>query len=163
MKVKNKTPHEVKIVDEYGDVIKIFPRSTNLIRLESETKRVGELNSIPLSKTEMKGGDMPPEEHGVYYIVSRAVQEAYPERRDLLIPNETVRDDNGKIVGCKSLAVFSSLKFVPQRIKKLICGKCGFEMKNPSQSELEKDWDHYLDYVEESIGTCKKCAKKEVS
>src|SRR6056297_3415854 len=104
-KIINKTPHNVKIMSKRGNVIKTFPRSQSPIRLKSETKRVGEIGEIPLSRTTMEGGDLPPEKEGRYYIVSRAVQSAYPDRTDLLIPNETVRDDEGRIVGCQSLAV----------------------------------------------------------
>lgn len=103
--IKNKTPHNVKIMSKRGNVIKTFPRSQSPIRLESETKRVGVMEEIPLSRTTMEGGNLPPEKEGQYYIVSRAVQSAYPDRTDLLIPNETVRDDKGRIVGCQSLAV----------------------------------------------------------
>lgn len=111
-KLNNLTPHEVKIVNEKGNVIKTFPRSQSPVRLESETKRVGTLNEIPLSKTEMGAGNLPPKKEGQYYIVSRTVQSAYPDRADLLIPNETVRDEKGRIVGCKSLAVSPSFSEV---------------------------------------------------
>lgn len=179
MEIKNMTPHEVKIVNEEGNVIKTFPRSANPIRLESETKKVGDLfinespkkngmekvilsrngwsirggeappvfdlmcsacgrdggngfggyshccgaeeveprNSegdftrIPLTITKMGAGNLPPKKEGQYYIVSRTVQEAYPERDDFVIPNETVRDKEGKIVGCRSLAISPSFSF----------------------------------------------------
>lgn len=107
--IRNKTPHDVNIVDENGKVVKTFPRSKNSIRLDSETKRVGEIEVddtfIPLSKTVMGDANLPEKRDDVLYIVSRIVQESFPERYDFIIPNEIVRDDEGKIVGCKSLAV----------------------------------------------------------
>lgn len=39
----------------------------------------------------------------VYYIVSQIVKSALPERHDLLVPAEVVRDEMGNILGCKSL------------------------------------------------------------
>lgn len=38
------------------------------------------------------------------YIVSRAAAEAAPERDDLLIPDLSVRDAQGRIVGCRAFA-----------------------------------------------------------
>ena len=49
--------------------------------------------------------NLPDYEEGVYYIVSALVANAYPERKDLLMVNETIRDDDGRIIGCKSFAV----------------------------------------------------------
>jgi len=46
---------------------------------------------------------LPPVKQGVYYIVSRMVAEAAWDRHDLLVPNDTVRDANGRIIGCRSL------------------------------------------------------------
>ena len=40
---------------------------------------------------------------GVFYIVSQLVKNALPDRTDLLVPAEVVRDGNGNIIGCKSL------------------------------------------------------------
>lgn len=37
-------------------------------------------------------------------IVSRLVAEACPERDDLVVPDDTVRDDAGRIIGCRALA-----------------------------------------------------------
>jgi hypothetical protein len=42
---------------------------------------------------------------GTYYIVSRIACEAMPERSDLLMVDGTVRDENGRIIGCTGFAV----------------------------------------------------------
>jgi hypothetical protein len=39
----------------------------------------------------------------VYYIVSAMVRAALPDRKDLLVPSQQVRDDAGRVVGCKTL------------------------------------------------------------
>ena len=44
-------------------------------------------------------------ESGTYYIVSRIACEAMPERSDLLMVDGTVRDENGRIIGCTGFAV----------------------------------------------------------
>ncbi len=107
----NKTPHDVTIVGEDGKTIITFPKSDNPFRLEEETISLGKIGDIPITETIMKTeGDLPKKKIGVFYIVSRAVQEAYPDRIDLFIPNESVRDKDGKIIGCRSLAFNNSLR-----------------------------------------------------
>lgn len=39
----------------------------------------------------------------IYYIVSQLVKSALPDREDLLVPAEVVRDEQGHIIGCRSL------------------------------------------------------------
>jgi hypothetical protein len=39
-----------------------------------------------------------------YYIVSFMVKSASPGRKDLLVPNELVRNEKGIIIGCKSFS-----------------------------------------------------------
>ena len=40
---------------------------------------------------------------GTFYIVSQLVKSALPQRNDLLVPAEVVRDSEGNIIGCFSL------------------------------------------------------------
>jgi hypothetical protein len=47
---------------------------------------------------------------GVYYIVSRIVAEALPERTDLLFPDGIIRDADGTPIGCTGLASLSEVK-----------------------------------------------------
>lgn len=49
---------------------------------------------------------LPEPEDGVVYVASRIVATAASEqgRTDVLCPDETVRDPEGRIVGCRSLA-----------------------------------------------------------
>ena len=54
------------------------------------------------SFNEVKG--LPEPQEDTYYIVSALVAGAAKNRVDLLIPNDTVRDEQGRIVGCRSLA-----------------------------------------------------------
>jgi hypothetical protein len=107
MKIKNMTPHGVNIIDKEGGVLMTFP-SMGQIRLSQETERVGSLSvegaEIPLSRTSFGGVDIPEEDGETIYIVSSLVCQARPDRGDLLIVNETVRDDNGCIIGCRSLS-----------------------------------------------------------
>lgn len=46
---------------------------------------------------------LPETQEGTIYVVSSLVAQRVPNRTDVFIPNESVRDDQGRIIGCKSL------------------------------------------------------------
>jgi hypothetical protein len=109
MKIINLTPHAVNIINADNTVI-TFPSEGNA-RCNQTTKKIGEINGIPLTETSFgEVIDLPEPNpvfgvHFTYYIVSRLVMQACPLRADLLVPNDIVRDSEGKIIGCKSFAV----------------------------------------------------------
>jgi len=105
--VINKTPHAVNIVGPNGQVVRTYEKGDSQIRLAVITIRGINLpDGTPTSKTEFGDPEgLPDFEAGTFYIVSQMVQTALPERKDLLVPAEIVRDDGGNIVGCKSLGV----------------------------------------------------------
>ena len=107
-KIKNYTPHDINIVGEDGKVIITFP-SEGQVRLSQTTEQVGSVEcdgvKIPITKTvfgEAEG--LPPREEGTIYIVSSLTAQAYPERDDFFIVDQCVRDEKGKIIGCRSLS-----------------------------------------------------------
>ncbi len=108
-KIKNLTPHEINLVGEDGKVIATFP-SEGLIRLSQKSEVVDYLTlengeRIPLSKTSFGQAEgLPEEREDTIYIVSSLVCQAYPDRQDFYIPDQTVRDKEGRIVGCRSLS-----------------------------------------------------------
>lgn len=100
----NLTPHAVNIVTAEGDPIITVEPSGILARVSSSTVVVGDLDGIPITATkygEVEG--LPAPEPGKVYIVSSLVAQRCKGRDDVFIPNESVRDDKGRIVGCKSL------------------------------------------------------------
>lgn len=105
-KIKNCTPHEINILDEGG-----FPLFTLMpeelpARLKVTTERVGTAYGIPLSRNTFGEPDNLPEpEDGVLLIVSAMIKTAFPERADLAVPTEMVRDSKGVVLGCKSLGL----------------------------------------------------------
>jgi hypothetical protein len=61
---------------------------------------------LPIKK--IKFGEvtgLPARKSGVQYLVSRLVKQAVPDRDDCFVPHDVVRDENGVIVGCLSLAL----------------------------------------------------------
>lgn len=103
--IVNATPHAINVVNEKMEVVASF-EPTISVRVASTTQVVRSLNGIPLDTTlfgEVEG--LPQYQEGVYYIVSRLVKSALPERPDLLCPGQQVRDEKGQVVGCKSLSI----------------------------------------------------------
>ena len=101
--VMNLTPHTVNIVTESGEIID-YPASGVLARVSARTQVIGKLGNIPITRTvygEVEG--LPEPEEGTIYIVSSLVAQRVPERTDVFVPSESVRDDQGRIIGCRSL------------------------------------------------------------
>lgn len=48
--------------------------------------------------------NLPEPQEGVVYVVSALVAQAVPDREDVFIPDDTVRDEQGRIIGVRALA-----------------------------------------------------------
>jgi hypothetical protein len=98
----NLTPHPVNI-EGYGEI----PPSGKIARASEQRKKVGEINGIPVNVVTLGNVvDLPSPKPNTFYIVSRVVAEAEKNKRDdLLIPDESIRDASGKIIGAKSFAI----------------------------------------------------------
>lgn len=104
----NLTPHDINIVDNMsGRVVRTIPVSGIVARVYQQETAAGDVDGIPL--VILKAGtvqDLPKPRVGTYYIVSRAVQEACPDRHDLLVPTWMVRSaDRRTILGCAAFTV----------------------------------------------------------
>ena len=102
MKIINMTPHVIKFI--IGENIVEIPASGNLARVSVKTETIGEIDGIPITTSvfgEVEGLPAPSED--TIYIVSSLVASRCTERTDVFIPNESIRDSEGRIVGCKSL------------------------------------------------------------
>lgn len=97
----NCTPHDLSIVDGEG-VVRVIPRSGVVARVSSSEITVDVIDGINVTVTTFGDPvDVPDPAPGTYFIVSRMVASALPERRDLLIPGPLVRDANGVVVGAR--------------------------------------------------------------
>lgn len=104
MKIVNLTPHAINFVDQEGNAVLSVEPSGNLARVSSRITTVDSIDGIPVTETvfgEVEG--LPAEQDGVIYLVSAIVAARCPNRTDVFIPSESVRDDKGRIIGCKSL------------------------------------------------------------
>lgn len=98
----NLTPHTINVLTE-GRTLAIEP-SGQLARVSSRTETIGMLEGIPVTTTvygEVEG--LPEPREGVAYIVSALVAQRVTDREDVFVPSESVRDERGRIIGCRSL------------------------------------------------------------
>ena len=117
IEVINLTPHAITMVRETEtglETVKVYKPSGFQARCVSKTEVIGSVNSVPITKTVFgepcfigPDGNKTPlpgvDEHTVY-IVSALMARAC-NRPDFVITNESVRDENGRIVGCKSFGI----------------------------------------------------------
>lgn len=107
--IKNLTPHTVTILREHAEPLVI--ESSGVARCVAHTVRVGTIQGTNIPITETRFGEvtgLPEPEENTILIVSRIVAEAVALTRiDCFIVNETVRDECGRIIGCKSLTTIN--------------------------------------------------------
>ena len=105
--VINMTPHPITICDDAGNILRKIMPCGRWIRLSRITVSAGfDVDGIPVTKTTFGYPiGLPPYEEGVYYVVSQLVKNTLTDRQDLLVPAETVRDERGRIIGCRSLGI----------------------------------------------------------
>ena len=107
----NMTPHDINMVDNGGTLLFTIPPSGETIRLSEEWGPLGEFTfdeedcvyTIPIECVQMKFDAiiLPPVIDNTWYIVSRAVCQAFPNRTDFLMVGKTIRDEKGRICGAK--------------------------------------------------------------
>lgn len=101
--VRNLTSHDVVVVDSNGNE-RIFP-SCGLARVEVKQELIWEIDGIPVKRNhygEVIG--LPPQNGNNFYIVSALVAQ-HTNRDDIIVPNDFIRDGNGRIIGCSSFGV----------------------------------------------------------
>lgn len=77
-----------------------------MVRVIETTEDAGEIDGIPITATTWtEAPDMPAFKEGTFYIVSQLVKSVLPQRTDLLVPKQIVRDSQGNIIGCKRLDI----------------------------------------------------------
>lgn len=98
MQLINMTPHAVDIIGG-----KTF-ESAGVIRVKETHEYIGKIDGIDCYTVKYEPeGNIPAYRDDVTYIVSLLVAQTFPERKDLLIPGDVVRDETGNIIGCRAL------------------------------------------------------------
>lgn len=100
----NLTMHEVVIYRESGGKI-ILPPDGCVARAEQSSAVAAHVHGVPV--VEMRFGavsGLPEPKAGVFYVVSAITAQAAPDRDDLLMVADPVRDDGGRIIGCRAFS-----------------------------------------------------------
>lgn len=106
----NKTPHPVTVFSDVEGTV-TYGAAESPARVSEERSLVGYNNDcIPfyIYKYGQVTGLPPEEDPDVAYIVSSQVMQAIPQRNDLLVPADMVRDDQGRIIGCNGFRISQS-------------------------------------------------------
>jgi hypothetical protein len=123
-KIVNATPHDINLMQD-GEVFLTIPPSMAPIRLHEEWSPIGTFDmeggmvvpfEFPTFSTLDENGEeieLPELEHGVFYVVSKFVAEAFWYRADFLIPGKIQKDENGRICGCECLSHVRGKDFCP--------------------------------------------------
>ena len=121
----NLTPHEVVLV--HNGTERAFPPSGKVARVvykSSEYHRlISGLSLLCKLLTPDYVEGLPEPQKGTYYIVSREVASKV-HRADLIFPEDFIRDDKGRIVGCRAFGQFNPSKrpimvLYPQKVEDL--------------------------------------------
>lgn len=110
MKIVNLTPHALNLMPAGpdGPVVTIPPSGQvarcAVTRVQVDTITVDGV-TVPINKTQFGAvSDLPDPQPSTVYVVSALVAQAVPDRQDVLIVDDAVRDDQGRIIGAKALA-----------------------------------------------------------
>ena len=102
-KIINLTPHPVVYVDV--DKSETFPPSGEAVRLTEIQDKTTVLDfNYKTYGVKYTPESLPDEIPGTFYIVSSMVKNA-TERRDFIVPINVIRDDSGRITGCKGFRI----------------------------------------------------------
>ena len=108
--VINLTPHTINLVAEDGTQL-LSLESQGVARVASTTEVVGflQVGGVAVPQTHTTFGEvegLPEQEPGVGYIVSNMIISALAQqgihRDDLFTPGLQVRDEQGRVIGCRS-------------------------------------------------------------
>ncbi len=114
MRIVNLCPHEIDLRPPGGGEVTIppapHPARAEVDRdvpqlVDCEVDGHGATASVPVVEARMgEVRDLPEAAPGTWLVVSYPVAYSHPERRDLLVPEDLVRDERGVVVACRSLA-----------------------------------------------------------
>lgn len=106
IKLVNLTPHAVNVIGENGETIMTIQPSGMVVRCSVTRVQVGKINGIPVNRTQFGAVEgLPESQPDTVYIVSALVAQAVAGARDdVVIPDDAVRDEQGRVIGCRAFA-----------------------------------------------------------
>lgn len=108
MNIINLTPHKINLMPE-GEPTVTIPPSGLVARCATSRVQVDTVTvdgvTVPVNQTRFGTvSDLPEPQPDTIYVVSALVAQAVPERQDVVIVDDAVRDDQGRIIGARALA-----------------------------------------------------------
>ena len=108
MKIVNLTPHALNFLDAENHVALTVP-SSGVARAAQRRESIGTIDAdgvtLPVTRSVFGAVEgLPAEKDDVIYVVSALTAQAVPEREDVFIVDDSVRDENGRIIGVRGLA-----------------------------------------------------------
>jgi hypothetical protein len=106
-KIINLTPHTVCVCDARCVVAEIESSGVARCSVSSEVIGYVEVNGIPVDLVTSVLADvtgLPAPCAGTLFVVARVVAMAAHDRSDLVVPDDLVRDDQGRVIGCRRFA-----------------------------------------------------------
>jgi hypothetical protein len=80
--------------------------SGTVARVQTSQEVVGTVGDTDLIQTTYGAiENLPGPRPGTWYIVSRMVKDRCPERSDVIVPADMVRDGKGQIIGCRAFSL----------------------------------------------------------
>lgn len=110
MRIVNLTPHALNLMPEGPDGPMVtIPPSGQVARCATSRVQVGTVTvdgiAIPVNRTQFGAvTGLPDPQPDTIYIVSAVVAQAVPDRPDVFIVDDAVRDEQGRIIGARALA-----------------------------------------------------------
>ena len=107
MRIINLTPHTLNLIVNNKEV-RILP-SGIIARCEVTRQQIDSIMfndvEIPVNRTIFgRVENLPEPKKDTIYVVSSLVAQAVPHRNDVFIPDDTIRDEQGRIIGARALA-----------------------------------------------------------
>ena len=110
MKIINLTPHPLNLMPEGPDRPMVTIPPSGLVarcavdRVQVDTITVDGI-AVPVNQTRFgEVSDLPDPQPDTIFVVSALVAQAVPDRQDVFIVDDAVRDEQGRIIGCRALA-----------------------------------------------------------
>ena len=110
MNIVNLTPHALNIMPQGPDgPVVTIPPSGQVARCAVDRVQVDTITvdgiSVPVNQTRFgEVSDLPDPQPDTIFVVSALVAQAVPDRQDVFIVDDAVRDEQGRIIGCRALA-----------------------------------------------------------
>lgn len=102
--IVNLTPHTVHIMPNGPDGEVTSIPSSGEARAQTSREKAGTINGIQVYRTRFGAVEgLPEPQPNTIYIVSSITAQAVPHRDDVFIPDDIVRDEQGRVIGCRAL------------------------------------------------------------